>query len=125
MPRSRSEYQSGTRLGWQRRHDVDGIIVIWQTFVISSTSAVPGLVEEEAKTEDLKHGADQSGLLENLRLEGNFNKILQNATRGQITLAVPFNTIPSFLREVASLRTLRRPVRIGSTYMVNGKKRNH
>ena len=73
MPRSRSEYQSRTRLGWQRSHDVDGIIVLWQTFVISSTSAVPGLVEEEAKTEDLKHGADQSGLLEGLRLEGNFN----------------------------------------------------
>merc|ERR1719317_1848650 len=68
MSRSRSEYQSRTRLGWQRRHDVDDIIVIWQTFVISSTSAVPGLVEEGAKTEDLKHGADQSGLLENLRL---------------------------------------------------------
>ena len=58
MPRSRSENQSGTRLGWQRRHDVDGVIVIWQTLVISSTFAVPRLVEEGAKTEDLKHGAD-------------------------------------------------------------------
>ena len=115
MPRSRSENQSRTRLGRQRRHDVDGIIVIRQTFDNSSTSAVPGLVEEGAKTEDLEHGADQSGLLEDLRLGEISIKILQNATRGQITLAVPFNTIPSFLREVASLRTLRRPVRIGST----------
>ena len=74
MTRSRSENQSRARLGWQRRGDVDGVIVIWQTFVISSTSAVPGLVEKGAKTEDLKHGADQSGLLEDLRLEGNFNR---------------------------------------------------
>ena len=42
-------------------------------------------------------------------------KILQNATTDKFTLAVPFNIIPSFLREVASLRALRRPVRIGST----------
>ena len=47
---------------------------MWQAFVNSSISAILGLVEEGAKTEYLKHGADQSGLLEDLRLEGNFNQ---------------------------------------------------
>ena len=87
MPRSRSENQSRTRLGWHRRHDVDGVIVIWQTLVISSTFAVPRLVEEGAKTEDLKFGADQSGLLEDLRLKVNFNQVTSECDKRPINLS--------------------------------------
>ena len=95
MPRSRSENQSRTRLGWQRRHDVDGVIVIWQTLVISSTFAVPRLVEEGAKTEYLNYGADQSGLLEDLRLEGNFNQVSSECDKrpNYLSSAVQYNSL--------------------------------
>ena len=94
MQRSRSENQSRTRLGWHRRGDVNGIIVIWQTLVISSTSAVPRMVKEGAKTEDLKHGADQSSLLEDLRLEGNFNQVTSECDKrpNYLGSAVQYNS---------------------------------
>ena len=115
MPKSRSENQFGASLGGRRSHAVYGIVVFWQTFVNGLISAAPLQVEEGAESKDLQHGADQSSLFERLRLGEVAIRIPLVAFRDRITLVVPFNTTPSFLREVASWRTLLRPTRIGST----------
>ena len=115
MPKSRSENQFGASLQGRRSHAVYGIVVFWQTFVNGLISAAPLQVEEGAESKDLQHGADQSSLFERLRLGEVTIKITLVALSDQITLVVPFNTTPSFLREVASWRTLLRPIRIGST----------
>ena len=68
---------------------------MWQTFVISSISAIPGLVEEGAKTEYLNYGADQSGLLEDLRLKGNFNQDSSECDKrpNYLSSAVQYNSL--------------------------------
>ena len=112
---TRSENQLGASLQGRHSHAVYGIVVFWQTFINGLISAAPLQVEEGAESKDLQHGADQSSLFERLRLGEVAIKISLVALRDRITLVVPFNTTPSFLREVASWRTLLRPTRIGST----------
>merc|ERR1719348_1102343 len=67
---NRSENQSRESLGGRRSHALYGIVVFWQTFVNGHISAVPRLEEEGAKSEDLQHSAEQSSLLNSLRLNG-------------------------------------------------------
>ena len=85
-------------LGGRHSHAIYGIVVFWQTFVNGHIFAVPRLVEEGAKSEDLQHGAEQSSLFDSLRLGENAIKIPQGAMRDRIALIVPFNATPSFLR---------------------------
>merc|ERR1711972_935184 len=55
-------------LGGRRSHANYGIVLFWQTFVNGHISAVPQMVEEGAKSENLQHGAEQSSLFDSLRL---------------------------------------------------------
>ena len=72
-PESRSKHQPRAGFGRQHGNNVDRIFIFWKTCFFSSISAVPGLVEEGAKTEDLQHGSDKSSLFESLRLVVNCN----------------------------------------------------
>ena len=76
---NRSEHQSRESLRGRHSHAIYGIVVFWQTFVNGHISAVPRLVEEGAKSEDLQHGAEQSSLFDSLRLGGKCN---QDSSRG-------------------------------------------
>ena len=67
-PESRSENQPRAGFGRQHGNNVDRIFIFWKTCFFSSISAVPGLVEEGAKTEDLQHGSDKSSLFDSLHL---------------------------------------------------------